>query len=200
MPDKPKPLEITFHACAPTGQGGDPVLNRLKNRVDEGNFVQVPFDAVEKLPWPSTTERKHHANWSAQDAAAVARYEGIPIVIEGYLAEAREQGPESTNCSLDDHQDHDYHLWLTKSAGNDRTGSIVVEATPRVRANHPNWTIPRLEQLAKNTLHVRISGWLMFDPEHPEQLGKTRGTLWEIHPIMQIEVEEQGQWRALDSY
>jgi hypothetical protein len=28
----------------------------------------------------------------------------------------------------------------------------------------------------------------MLDQEHPDQLGKTRGTLWEIHPIMRIEV------------
>jgi hypothetical protein len=38
----------------------------------------------------------------------------------------------------------------------------------------------------------------MLDPEHPEQLGKTRGTLWEIHPIMKMEVERGGRWVDLE--
>ena len=38
----------------------------------------------------------------------------------------------------------------------------------------------------------------MLDPEHPDQVGKTRGTIWEIHPIMFIEVEQQGKWVSLD--
>jgi hypothetical protein len=45
---------------------------------------------------------------------------------------------------------------------------------------------------------VRISGWTMLDPEHPDQVDNTRGTIWEIHPIMQIEVQQQGRWVALD--
>ena len=44
---------------------------------------------------------------------------------------------------------------------------------------------------------VRISGWLMLDQEHPEQIGKTRGTLWEIHPITRIEVKDANGWREL---
>ena len=37
-----------------------------------------------------------------------------------------------------------------------------------------------------------------LDPEHPDQVDNTRGTIWEIHPIMQIEVQQQGRWVALD--
>jgi hypothetical protein len=39
----------------------------------------------------------------------------------------------------------------------------------------------------------------MLDPEHPDQVGKTRGTIWEIHPVMKIEVEQDGKWVMLDS-
>jgi hypothetical protein len=31
-------------------------------------------------------------------------------------------------------------------------------------------------------------------------VGKTRGTLWEIHPIMQIAVQKDGQWINLDDF
>jgi len=37
----------------------------------------------------------------------------------------------------------------------------------------------------------------MMDPEHPDQVGKTRKTLWEIHPVLKIEVFSGGQWREL---
>jgi hypothetical protein len=39
----------------------------------------------------------------------------------------------------------------------------------------------------------------MLDPEHRNHLGKYRETLWEVHPITEIEVQQQGQWVALDS-
>jgi hypothetical protein len=44
---------------------------------------------------------------------------------------------------------------------------------------------------------LRISGWLMLDTEHPDQLGKTRVTLWGIHPVTKIEVWSDQEWREL---
>ncbi len=199
LPQKPAPQEVaSFNGCPPQGDGGDAVLNRLKNRVDDASaYYPVLFDAVEKLPWPPGIERKDHDKWSAADAATVARYEGIPISIEGYLADAKQQGPESTNCHGSDAAMSDWHIWLTQNAGEDRTNSIVVETTPRVRPSHPTWTLKALEDFAKNKQRVRISGWLMLDPEHPDQVSKTRGTIWEIHPIMKIEVQQGGNWKPL---
>ncbi len=194
MPQKPQPQEITFKGCPPEGDGGDPALNRLKNRVDEGKHVPVQFDAVLNLPWPKSIERRDRDRWSASDTAAIAKYEGIPIAVEGYLFDAKQEGPESTNCHGADEDMRDHHIWLIKSPGDDRTRSIVVETTPRVRANRPTWTTSALDNIAKNKQRVRINGWLFMDPEHPDQVGQTRGTLWEIHPIMKIEVQQQGNW------
>lgn len=194
MPQKPQPQEITFKGCPPEGDGGDPALNRLKNRVDEGKYVPVQFDAVLNLSWPKSIERKDRDKWSASDTAAIAKYEGIPISVEGYLFDARLEGPEATNCHGADAEFRDHHIWLIKSPGDDRTRSIVVETTPRVRVNHSTWTTEALDRIAKSKQRVRISGWLFMDPEHPDQVGQTRGTIWEIHPIMKIEVQQQGNW------
>lgn len=199
MPQKPQPQEITFKGCPPEGDGSDPELNRLKNRVDEGTYVPVELDAVLNLPWPKTIERTTRAKWSSSDNVAVHKYEGIPISIEGYVFDAQLQGTEATNCHGADAEFRDHHVWLIKSPGDDRARSIVVETTPRVRANHPTWTTSALDQIAKNKERARISGWLMLDPEHPDQVGKTRGTIWEIHPIMMIEVQRGGTWVKLDS-
>jgi hypothetical protein len=199
MPTKPRPKEITFGGCPPEGDGGDRQLNLLKNRVDEGDWVPAEFGAVEKLPWPRSVERLPRRLWSSDDVAAVARYEGVPLSIEGYLAGAREEGPESTNCHGADSEMRDFHLWLVGSSDQDRSASIVVEVTPRIRASHPEWDIEDIEALVRSKDKVRISGWLMLDPEHPDQIGKTRGTLWEIHPILKIELNRNGGWVPLDS-
>src|SRR5579859_6730438 len=194
------PQEITFDGCPPEGDGGDSALNQNKNRVDEGNYQPTAFSAIAQLTWPSETEKTSRSNWSSSAQAAIAQAEGLPVAVEGYLALARKEGPESTNCHST--TDEDFHIWLIDHPGGsaDRNGSIVVEATPRVRANHPGWTVSRLLGLAQNGTKVRISGWLMFDQDHPEQLNDTRGTLWEIHPIMRIDVQTGNGWTALDNY
>ncbi|TMC53257.1 MAG: hypothetical protein E6J26_08845 [Chloroflexi bacterium] len=198
IPNKARPVETTFKGCPPDGDGGDRSTNRLKNRVDEATWIPVAFDALEKLPWPKAIERRDRDNWSDADRKAVERYEGLPVSIEGYLAGSREEGPEATNCHGADYEFHDFHVWLVKTAGADRAGSIVVEVTPRIRAKHSAWTTDVLGKVVRAQQRVRISGWTMLDPEHPDQVDNTRGTIWEIHPIMQIEVQQQGRWVGLD--
>ena len=63
-----------------------------------------------------------------------------------------------------------------------------------IRASRPEWKLGNIRRLVRDSTLVRVSGWLMLDPEHPDQLGKTRGTLWEIHPVMRIEVLREGRW------
>lgn len=74
----------------------------------------------------------------------------------------------------------------------------MVEVTPRVRARHPGWTLQAFQSLARQKSRVRIGGWTMLDPEHPDQVGKTRGTIWEIHPVMRVDVMQGGAgWKGL---
>jgi hypothetical protein len=200
MDPKPTPRNITFRGCLPEGDGGDPDLNKLKNRVDEyDGWLPVSFSSVLNLTWPKAIERKHRSKWSDPDTHQVARYEGLPISIEGYLFDAKRSGKESCNCKKDDPELHDFHVWLMGSKDDDRTASIVVEPTPPVRSEHSGWDLKAIRTVAKNKDRVRISGWLMLDPEHPDQIGKTRGTIWEIHPVMEIEVKEGGAWVKLDA-
>jgi hypothetical protein len=200
MPAKPRPRNESFRGCPPEGDGGDPELNRLKNRVDEGNYAPVAFDAILNLPWPRAVEGRNRARWRREDAEQVARWEGLPVAVEGYIAKARLQGPETPNCHGADQEFKDYHVWLTKTAGEERERSIVVEPTPPVRAKHPAWTLDNLNRARQQNARVRISGWLLLDPEHPDQIGKTRGTIWEIHPVMKIEVQQGGRWVNLDDW
>jgi len=183
---KPAPVVETFKGCPPKGDGGDQALNYLKNRVDVASFAPVKLEALLALRGPSGTERRNHDSLSPLDREAIQKYEGAPVSTVGYLIDTKKQGPESTNCHST--EDVDYHMWLVTDPNLSRTNSLVVEITPRVNAKHPEWTSAALSQLVKVKAKVRISGWVLFDEEHPDQLQQTRGTLWEIHPVMILDV------------
>ncbi len=196
---KPAPKEIVFHGCPPEGDGGDRELNLLKNRVDTGDYVMVTLDAILKLPWPHSTERRNRKDWSPDAKALIARNEGVPLVVEGYFLRVKQEGPESPNCKEEDPDFRDFHIWLAGASEDDERNAMVVEMTPRVRAEHPSWTRETILKIAHDRRHVRVSGWLLFDQEHPDQVEKSRATLWEIHPIMKVEVEEAGRWIPIES-
>src|SRR5258708_12399053 len=101
------------------------------------------------LTWPQETERRAHADWSASAQAQVAQAEGLPVAVEGYLALARLEGPETPNCHST--TDADFHIWMIGHAGGsaERAESVVFEATPPVRTNH-------LQDTVHNTVRVAI--------------------------------------------
>ncbi len=187
-----------FRGCPPEGQGGDPDLNDLKNRdLPPASFSPLDFSAVmtqlpQDLPAGKTENR---ATWSDSDRSRAVVWESQGVSIEGYLLLIRPEGPEACNCGST--TNHDYHMWLAASPTDQRTNAMVVEISPRVLPNHPNWNLRTIRHLIAQQARVRISGWLTWDQEHPEQIGKTRETLWEIHPIHKIEVFSAGQWTEL---
>jgi hypothetical protein len=191
------PVSPGFEGCPPDGDGGDRSLNRLKNRVDSTTWAPTSIGNVLSLAWPPSAVRRPRDEWSRADRRAVARSEGLPIAIEGYFVGAKTEGPEATNCHGAESKFRDWHLWLAATPGKDRRRAIVVETTPAIRAQHADWSINDIHRLVRDSTLVRVSGWLLFDQEHPEQLGKTRGTLWEIHPVMKIEVLRDGRWNPI---
>lgn len=194
---KPAPPQNTYKGCPSRGDGGDPQLNTRKNRTDSAVWYPVSVQNIVNLPFPFAIGGQPRSLWSAANAAQVARYEGIPVQVEGYLAGAKQQGPESCNCHSTD--DVDNHLWIVSSPNESRATSLVAEITPRVRAQHPGWAFSRVLPLVNSGTKVRISGWLMMDQEHPDQIGKTRGTIWEIHPIIAFDVQRGSGWVDLDT-
>jgi hypothetical protein len=194
----PTPQEETYMGCPPQGDGGDTQLNELKNRIDTGAWQSVPLSDLLKPTWPKGTESTRRSSWSSSDAATVAQNEGRPVQAEGYLLLVRHEGPESPNCHSATQRD--YHTWISVSPGTtaDRDHSLIAELTPRVVARNPGWG--NQSAILKLTgQHVRLSGWLLLDQEHPEQMQKTRGTLWEIHPVMKIDVQQGGKWIDLET-
>jgi hypothetical protein len=196
---KPAPVTAPLGGCGPEGSQPDYALNRWKNRVDEGSWLDTPWATIARLPWPHAVGFRFRNQWTEGERAAVARFEGAPVRVEGYLQGYKLEGREPTNCYSSDPAERDYHLWFAENPHEARKRSIVIEITPRVRRAHPGWTEERLAALVASQMRVRVSGWVMLDQMHPERVGLNRVTLWEIHPIMHIDVQQTGRWLPLDS-
>lgn len=197
---KPRPIAKPFNGCPPEGDGGDPALNLLKNRSDEGNYIPVTYESIVNLKWPEGVENRKRSRWTKADTEYIKRFEGTPVLLECYIQSAKLMGPESCNCHGAESEMRDFHVWLVKNSGDKKANSIVSEVSPSIRVSHKQWTTKALNYLAKKGYKVRISGWMLMDPEHPEQIGRTRATIWEIHPIMRIEVNTGDNWVDLDEF
>ncbi len=193
---KQTPKLEALHDCPPEGKDGDVALNKNLNRSDDGNYQLIPFDTVGTLPWPKEAEGKPHDQWPQPVQDQINQAEGLPITLDGYLVGAEALDPDPSNCNSP--TDLDWQLSLTAGAQDDRAKAIMAIITPRIRANHTNWTPEKLQALAN--VKVRISGWLIFDSQNADDVGKTRIGLWEIAPVMQITVQKGDQWVPLDDY
>jgi uncharacterized protein YraI len=208
-----------FGSCARGGDGGDTATNVRKNRTDEPSaYHLVSFDAILGLPYPKN-HKPQRSGWSLSDLQVIAPVEGIAVQFTGFIASQRgiivedaQNGSsgESTNCHATDDPGVDWHMTIVKGKNDPKSAGIVVETTPRVRQNGHPWTPAMLAAAVTNRDSVRISGWLMYDPEHfaqttnydpaqPSNAPTVRATLWEIHPITKIEVFDPttGKWRAI---
>jgi len=197
---KPKPVEANVAACPNIGRSSaklDTATNLLKNRIQDGQYTAVDFRTVLALPWQGMKTRRYL--WTPADLKRTQDYEGAAISVTGYLVEAEPKMGEATNCGKDSDDWVDWHIWLVETRGEaqskDKTQSIVVESTPRVRKEYPaRFDLATLRQWIKDGRQVTVSGWLMLDPDHPTDATGTahknasRGTIWEIHPVMKIEL------------
>ena len=205
--DKPALVSTTFtspvrnRSCGPTGDGGDTATNRRKNRNDvPARYHAVTFSAITGLPYPATRAASR-GQWPIESLAVIQGYEGSAVQVVGYLVALKPQtsGGESTNCQLTRSAEVDWHVAIAGHEGDGEEAAIVVEPTPRIRLHHPKWTVTNLRPWLDSPNSVRISGWLFFDPAHRSHLGRYRQTLWEIHPVTQIEVWQGGRWVDVDS-
>ncbi len=202
--DKATPNDTQFEGadgtCGPSGDGGDAATNVRKNRTDvPASYHVVTWKALQSLPYP--VAGKSLADWTPQQLAEIQPYEGVPVSVVGYLTaiKVEDKGSgESTNCHFTNATEVDWHMPLVEQAGQAEATAIVVETTPRVRQSHPRWTPTALAAWVNAYVPVRISGWTLLDPEHRAHLGRYRSTLWEVHPITQIEVFKDGQWVDVD--
>ena len=186
-----------FDGCPTQGSGGgDPDLNMQKNRsATASGGSPITVAQMDKLPTVPSSDGNTRADWPEDLYDAIAVQEQRAVVLTGYILHAKAEGKESCNCELTAARDHDVHVYVGDDAGDTTAQSAIVEVTPRWRAVHSTWTAQNLQQLATNGIEVRITGWLLYDQEHWAMIKQgQRATLWEIHPVTKIEVQDQTGW------
>jgi hypothetical protein len=197
----PLPALSATDTCPPEGDGGDSVLNRLKNRSQPPASYQemtVEQFLTEFASGIYTPRQRERFSWTQKRYIAPRESTGVMLV--GYLLGARREAPEASHCH--DPLQRNVRLWLgsrraASPAKRMRARAVILEVTPSGQQTHPGWRLRILQRLARQRAAVRISGWPLYNPEHPQELGLSRGTLWEVHPVTMIEVWRRGQWHAL---
>lgn len=181
---KGAPEKTTFHGkegnCPFNGNASDPDQFMLKNRADvPSEYHFVTWQAIDELPYPGQGGTPHaplhRKDWTSAQLEVIRPYEGIPLTVDGYIVAIKPQNGgsgEGTNCNFNQAGDVDAHIALVVKPKAPESSAIVIEWTPRFLKDHPNWTKAKLEPWDKSTNPVRISGWLMLDPDHVAHLGK----------------------------
>lgn len=127
--------------------------------------------------------------WSRDDGAT----------FEGTVIDVKVGGIETANCHAKDPADRDTHIELALDSDAVETQRVIVEVTPRWRAKMQaqgvDWSTSAL-QSSLTGQHVRVTGWMLDDLEHVPEAENTnphgpknwRATVWEIHPITDIQI------------
>ena len=196
--------------CGPRGaDGGDWATFVLKNRSDYPTASHaVTFASLDALPYKDGGLAKDRVgegrHWTAAQTREVERYEGIPLTITGFLAAVKPQAgsAEGTNCRFKGEANTDWHIALVPGYRDGEDKAMVVEPTPRLKRSHPNWRAAMLADRTgaqrSRTDSVRVTGFLFYDLDHANHLGRYRATMWELHPVTRIEVFRDGVWVDLD--
>lgn len=177
--------------CGPTGDATNQTaiaLNNNKNRTDvpgDSDYVDIGWSDLANLP-----------------SDRVNDFVSAPVRVVGFLSNKinveNSGSGESTNCHLTADNEVDWHIYLTSSPAQQISMATIVETTPRTRPQH-KWTTSILGTLVNSNNQVRISGWLMYDSEHINVIGKQRATVWEVHPITKIEIQSNGAWVDIEN-
>jgi hypothetical protein len=171
-----------FHTCPPEGRARrfDPYLDALKNRdIAPPNVIRQRYTVpqlINALPSGLPKTKFNRSRWSTTDQQTAAVWERKGVTVEGYLLGVTKEGKEACNCQSSTYVDH--HLWLAAAPSASKAASMVIEVSPRSWPTYPNWSEAKTFRPVINAKDkVRVTGWLMWDYEHKEQLGKTRRTL-----------------------
>ena len=201
--------------------------------ISHNNLLQLE-KTVEKLPGFPTWDRDHYPDSRKDFTNTGGTFnEGAAVRYTGYVFEAHAadtSGGESVNCDQSGAAPNDVHIALvpdSKATAEDECTSITAEMSPHYRPT--KWTgqgissrlaafvwdpttkkyVPN--KAAKHNL-VRVSGQLMFDAPHkPCVSGKgspARASLWEVHPVYQMDVCTKtangscadSDWQPLDKW
>jgi hypothetical protein len=201
-----------FSICPASGSGGLNARAYLqKNRMDMPCAFRE-LTVAELLNFKPLPKSVRALPDTDPDVEYLKSHESTPVRVEGHLAMVKYAGKEGVNCN--DPSRLDLRMELvgdgTADPKTNRTEHIVTEASPWFQAQISAWDTDTLSQyssykggfsgtMKRPPTKVRIYGFLFFDEAHAYDgsVGTVRGTAWELHPVVRIEVFENGTWKVI---
>ena len=174
-------------------------LTEQKNRTDIPAHYE-PLTFAEFLALPAVPERYAPPDW---ETVRTQTQRGISL--EGYIAEVIQATDGATYGRPPEQGDLHVHLRATRQpkcgAAGSRNQQIVTEVTPPFQPPTSGWSYEALLDLCQRQVRVRIAGWLLHDYQHIKDVGNGRATVWEIHPVTEIEVwdPQRQEWQRFPS-
>ena len=120
--------------------------------------------------------------------------EGTLVRYVAFLSHPRYAGKETVNCksNAEGQEWYDIHMDLARRNGEPACRTVTAGIIPHYRPNV--WAVEFLRMVEEHGLPVRITGQLFFDASHrpcksdADAINPKRATIWEIHPVYNIEV------------
>jgi hypothetical protein len=209
----PHDLPADFSICPATGSGGMYAeAYRQKNRLDVGCAFQ-PITVAEVMGLRPLPKNVRSLPEGDPDFKYLKSIESTPVRIEGYFAMTKKAGEEGVNCSKPDRLDLRMELVneLVADPKLTRKSHMVAEASPWFQAQVAAWTVSNLgkyssykngfaDPLQRPPTQIRVYGHLFFDEAHAYDgsVGTIRGTAWEIHPVVRIEIRDGTEWKTIE--
>ena len=182
--------------CPPQGKPDPAVLNstltaREQNLNYHKNRISIPQEV--NYLYSVTMQQLFDSH---DDSLAFSIDQGA--MITGYVFKGNQESAESCNCYSASTAEHDTHIYISPVPITNATkisDCMVMEVTPYTRTLHPQWTTTFVNDSLKGK-KVIVSGWLLYDYLHtgesigtnPNTTSPQRQTVWEIHPITEIQV------------
>jgi len=226
-------------SCGITGQPGASANSQLQNTVKnnfcatatggqpETFTPQMLIDLQAKTDVKSGFGQEPSDRKPLQDLG-----EGKLIRMKAFLIEAHHAdlgGGESVNCKGKTEEFNDVHIAFGAQADTQECASVTAEISPHYRpaswneiGHYEIWSsstkkyTPDPAMVARLTAHpYRVTGQLFFDASHKvcpcgtSNCSPVRASLWEIHPVYNIEVckagspcdeNSDGDWIAFDTW
>jgi len=129
---------------------------------------------------------------------------GTAVSVAAYVVAVRDGGPDSSNCHSQDPAEQNTVLELASDGSVPDPGHrVFAVVTPRWRTimakQGQDWST---RGLRAKYLHqsIIVTGWLLFDFEAANRAantaplpnpGITRNTAWEVHPVTDLELDEE---------
>ena len=106
------PAPGPYKGCPAKGDGGDTILNALKNRSDvPGVPKEITIAQILQLPQSTQVSNSNPRRvWTAENLHLVAQFEQTAVAVECFLRRVKQEGLEHCNCERQDL--NDFHIWI----------------------------------------------------------------------------------------